>query len=384
MDERLLKQMAVHSFGLMLIVMVTAIIISQNNKAMIYAGDTVVADAETNYEIATPYSYGDVTEDNTEFLEKLGDKYIIIEKTNFTYDSIEILDLYMDRSFRISLQGLRGANIQDLSMVRVNQGQEFTTYPILKIEEQETLDPSLLDTKDPLKGVSYINAEDDPLGTLTDVIIELDDVYVPVLYEDESNIYITLHKPKDIYDKVIVVDAGHGGTDPGTYSRDEQYYEKDINLNILLYLKELLDQEDIKVYYTRTTDKTVYLNPRVYLANDVEADFFVSIHCNSNESTQPSGAEVLYNNNLSDKSLIAEQFAQMCLDEVTNVTGKINRGLVTGEDVVIIEKAKMPIALIEVGFMSNQEELNFLLQETHKKEIANGIYKAILKAYELK
>ncbi|MDF2611381.1 MAG: hypothetical protein K0R92_2855 [Lachnospiraceae bacterium] len=382
MDERLLKQMAVHSFGLMLIVMITALVISQNHNVVIYAGDTVIVENEVGNADQQMQLDEEVSEEDNKFLQELGDKYIIIKKTDFTYDNIEITDLYMDRSIQLTFEGLRGSNIEDVSMVRVNQGEEFLEYPITDVEEQTETEPSLTSIRDPLIGISYEKESENPYSSFTDVIIELDDIYAPKLYQDDDNIYISLRKPKEVYDKIIVVDAGHGGKDPGTYSRDEQHYEKDINLSIVLYLKELLDREDIKVYYTRTIDKTVYLNPRVYLANDVEADFFVSVHCNGNESSQPSGAEVLFNKNLSTDSLNAERFAQICLDEITNVTGKVNRGLVFGEDVVIIEKAKMPVALIEVGFISNEEELNYLLQESNRKEIANGIYKAIMRAYE--
>ena len=202
------------------------------------------------------------------------------------------------------------------------------------------------------------------------------------MYQDSENIYIDLKRPKDVYDKIVVIDAGHGGTDPGTYSQGQVHYEKEINLSIVLYLKELLDKEGIKVYYTRTSDETIYLNPRVNFANDVEADFFISIHCNGSESSEPSGAEVLYNDIKMDNGFQSKQLAQICLEELTNVTHKVNRGLVAGEDILIVNKAKMPISLLEVGFMSNSEEMDFLLQENNRRDIAKGIYKAIIKAYE--
>jgi N-acetylmuramoyl-L-alanine amidase len=91
---------------------------------------------------------------------------------------------------------------------------------------------------------------------------------------------------------------------------------------------------------------------------------------------------VLYNELTREDGFQSKEFAQLCLEEVTKVTNKVNRGLVTGEDVVIINKAKMPVSLIEVGFMSNYEELNFLLQEDNRKKIATSIYNAILRAYE--
>ena len=83
-----------------------------------------------------------------------------------------------------------------------------------------------------------------------------------------------------------------------------------------------------------------------------------------------------------DNGFQSKQLAQICLEELTNVTHKVNRGLVAGEDKLIVNKAKMPISLLEVGFMSNSEEMDFLLQENNRRDIAKGIYKAIIKAYE--
>jgi len=243
--------------------------------------------------------------------------------------------------------------------------------------------PALNVISDPMKGltIQYSKEENTNLYTAT-IKISLDNIYAPILYQDEENIYIALKRPKDVYDKIIVVDAGHGGKDSGTYSKGEQYYEKDINLSILLYLKELLDQEDIKVYYTRTTDQTVFLNPRVKLANDVEADFFLSIHCNANESSVPSGTEILYNQLDQTKGFQSKQLAQLCLEEITNITHNGNRGLAGGSEMVIIKKANMPVALSEVAFMSNQEDLEFLLKEENKKNIAGALSKVIIRAYD--
>jgi N-acetylmuramoyl-L-alanine amidase len=236
---------------------------------------------------------------------------------------------------------------------------------------------------DPVKGFNIEYTKDDSLNLYTATInIALDNIYAPILYQDEDNIYIDLSRPKDVYKKIIVIDAGHGGTDCGTFSKGELYYEKDINLSILSYLKEILDQKDIKVYYTRTTDKTVYLNPRVNLANDLEADFFLSIHCNSNESSVPDGSEVLYNELVQTGGFQSKQLAQICMEEILKVTQKVNRGLVNGSEMVIIKKANMPVALTEVGFMSNQGDLDFLLQDENRKKIAGALYNVIVRAYE--
>jgi len=321
--------------------------------------------------------------------QQLGNRYLIINKSKNSFEDIELQDLYMDRSICVTITGLEGEVFNDTSIERVNQGVWFAGLPILELEDaQENLDIGVIiedpnEISDPVKGFSiqYVKEVNTNLNTAI-INISLDDIYAHTLYQDKDNIYIDLRRPKDVYDKIIVVDAGHGGTDSGTFSKGEQYYEKDLNLSMLLYLKEILDQEDIKVYYTRTTDETIFLNPRVNLANDLEADFFLSIHCNANESSMPSGTEVLYNELVLTQGLESKQLSQICLEELTIATQMRNRGLVTGNEMVIIGNSDIPVALIEVGFMSNYEDLQFLLQEGNRRKVAGAIYKAIVRAYD--
>lgn len=415
MDIRLLKHTARNSFALMLIVIVISIVISKDNQSTIYANSSVnqmdFAGNQKKADINKVIDDSALIQGNTSIGDnngitdesvgnKLGDTYLIINKLKHSIDNISIQDLYMERSIRVTITGLNEEIFNDDSLVRVIQGKKYTgisgtrfdgmiktsNYGLNINERDKTTEAIMLPesegTTDPVKGFSiHYSKEDDRLYTAI-MDIQLDKIYASVLYQDDDNIYIDLKRPKDVYDKIIVVDAGHGGTDGGTYSEGEEYYEKNINLSLVLYLKELLDAEDIKVYYTRTTDQTVYLNPRVNLANEVEADFFISIHCNANESSAPGGSEVLYNELPGAEEFHAKQFANICLEELSGVTQKVNRGLVDGSEMIIIQKAMMPTALIEVAFMSNQDDLNFLLKEENGRRIAQALDKAIERAYE--
>lgn len=371
MNDQRLKLLAIHSLTIMLVVIVIAIAVSPSNQRKIYADENdKSADKNTQLEVEV-ISDGIISKDELKS-NILGDKYLIIKKDEKSLFPVEVLDYYMDRSIEITVKGLKDKSFYDSSILRMNKDKTFAGLPA---EEEETLDF--------VKSYHINYTKNETTGLYTAVIyITLNNIYANLVYQDEENIYIDLRRPKDVYDKIVVVDAGHGGTDPGTYSQGEEYYEKDINLSIVLYLQELLDKEDIKVYYTRTSDETVFLNPRVFFANDVEADFFISVHCNGNESSGPSGGEVLYNDITLDNGFTSEQLAQICLDELINITHKVNRGLVKEEDVIIVKKAKMPMALLEVGFMSNPEEMNFLVRESNRRDIAKGIHKAIMKAYE--
>ncbi len=214
--------------------------------------------------------------------------------------------------------------------------------------------------------------------------IVMDKVYELETEYDDSYYYFDFLTPQEVYDKVVVIDAGHGGRAPGATKQGVN--EKDIDLAIVLQLKELLDNNDrnIGVYYTRTDDSNPTFDQRVQLANKSNADLFISIHNNSTLSgrmSSASGTAVMYNE-ADEKELGSRRFAQICLEEVTAKLGSRNRGLVEGDDIYIIRTSEVPVALIEVGFMTNQEELDLLRSEEYQKEAAAGIYQAILRAFD--
>lgn len=211
-------------------------------------------------------------------------------------------------------------------------------------------------------------------------------VYEYEILEDESYFYILLHRPRELYDKLVVVDAGHGGTDPGTVAAGTSHYEKKYNLEVLLELKKLLDQEsDIRVFYTRITDRRLTLNQRVDLANDLGADLFLSIHCNSSDYTSANGTEVIYNDKDDKKEgFYSKQWAALCLEKVNLRFPLKNRGLIpTSErNIFIVRTAKMPVALLEMGYLSNDQDLHQISKKSNQEKIAQGILEAMESAFE--
>lgn len=209
--------------------------------------------------------------------------------------------------------------------------------------------------------------------------LSLDGAYEYEAGYEGNQLIVKFISPKEIYDKVIVVDAGHGGNHPGTNRNG--ILEKDITLDIVLYLKELLDKSDIKAYYTREDDSNPSFEERVQLANQINADYFVSVHINADEhSRESNGTEVLYYT--ADER--SKKFAQLCTDKVSEALNSRNRGVSNGDAIYIVRSAKVPVALIEVGFISNNAEFSLLRSDSYKKKAAEGIYQAILEAYENK
>jgi N-acetylmuramoyl-L-alanine amidase len=223
----------------------------------------------------------------------------------------------------------------------------------------------------------------------------------------------------------VVIDAGHGGKDPGALGRRSQ--EKNITLQIALKLGELIREgcRNVKVYYTRDKDEFIELHQRAGLANRVKADLFISIHCNSNPSHTFRGAETYimglhkseanlaiakqenasilmetdytatYNgfDPNSDESYIvfslyqdafmeqSRNFATIVQDEMKNRGGLNDRG-VRQAGFLVLYKTTMPSVLVETGFLSNAEEEKFLLTSSGQDYIASAIFKAFKKFKE--
>lgn len=345
--------------------------------------------------------------------EQVGEKCIIIRKpANLgSTAAIELEDLAVDRSIELTIYGLTEQNLRDTDIGRIykeeySDGIPPSPTPTPMIKEFDSTDDKkedLADTtvelnqkseklkdtdeeyQDPVRSVTYTYSEADEKGCYTvSIMILLDTTYAYKVIEDDNNYYIALLRPKDVYSRIVVLDAGHGGLDSGTYSRGDEDLEKDMNLSMLLYLKEYLEQEEIKIYCTRTTDRRLTLSQRVELANAVEADFFLSIHCNANTSSSIHGIEVLYNDKQNNwEQMNSKQFSKICLEEVNSLIGLESRGIVPrSHNVTIIGEAEVPVALVEVAFMSNRSDLAFLRQEENRKLAAEGMYNAIMRGYK--
>lgn len=326
----------------------------------------------------------------SDILSQLSDRFLVVKKPEGKL-SMQLEDLYINHSIQLNITGVSSDNLNSQMILRVKDDQLFTGDPIydeittLEVDD-ETGDTEEVVTKDYGEDIchgitiSTIPASD---GTLdAQVLLELDSVYAYIIYEDTDYYYIDLKNPHDVYDKIIVIDPGHGGKDAGAISKDDNYYEKNINLGIVLQLKALLDQENIKVYYTRTGDDKVFLRPRVTLANSVNCDYFISIHCNANEVTSPNGSEVLYYDTIF-KGVKSKDLANIFSQELAKSIDLKSKGIIkrNQDDIFIMDKSVVPTILIEVGYVTNKGDLDYLLRTENQKKVAEGIYNAILRAY---
>jgi N-acetylmuramoyl-L-alanine amidase len=212
--------------------------------------------------------------------------------------------------------------------------------------------------------------------------LKMDTIYEASLQENDDAWYIVLKKPREIYDHILVIDAGHGGDDEGTGSVGWKYREETYALEVTLQLKDILDKTGFKVYYTRLEDTNVTKEDRVALANAVEADLFLSIHCNSSGQTETTacGVETLYTTrtDASNDKVTSKQFAQNVLDQVCYYTDRHKRKALHRNHLYLLHHSNVPVTIVEIGYMTNRSDMKYMKDPENQKTIARGIYQGII------
>lgn len=173
---------------------------------------------------------------------------------------------------------------------------------------------------------------------------------------------------------MIVIDPGHGGYHPGATVTQggKTYKEKDLNLQIALFLAEELKSRGYDIKMTRETDVYVSLEQRCEISNSLNADIFVSIHQNSFSSSSASGVEVYYY----PGSVLGKALAEKLSASISAETGLKNRGAKKA-NFYVLRNTKAPAVLVECGFMSNPNELKLLSNPDFQRKIARAAASAI-------
>lgn len=230
-------------------------------------------------------------------------------------------------------------------------------------------------------------------GQVTEVIKKYNDSAVKLtlqldgLYEHSSVIeggalYIRFDRPRELYDKVIVIDPGYGGDMSGTEAYGQQ--EKNIALDIALRLEEMLKETDIHAYLTRTTDSNPAVEERVRLADEAGASLLLSIQANADAKTRiTSGTGIAYNGVSYSKSLSNDRLAKTMLKEMIDTVGSKNRGVYQQEEEALLARSDLPAMIVEVGYLTNKQEALRLSESDYRQKLAEGLFQGILKAFEL-
>lgn len=189
--------------------------------------------------------------------------------------------------------------------------------------------------------------------------------------------------------KIVILDPGHGGEDPGKVSEYSDLKEKDVNLKIALMTKQILEKENFSVILTRQEDKLEYsegttnvvqkrrqdLNRRKKIMDEAGAAIVVSIHLNGFPEKQYYGAQTFYPPNSVESMKLANVLQKSLKD---NVDAENNRQPQLKKDpIIILADLKTPTAIIECGFLSNAEEEKKLATDEYQSSLAAAIAEGI-------
>ncbi len=215
---------------------------------------------------------------------------------------------------------------------------------------------------------------------------------------------IAPEKVSSVADKVIVVDAGHGIS---SYNKQEpiapnssetkiafasgtrgiNQTEEQLNLSVALKLQKALLDKGATVHMTRTENKTDMTNiDRAEFANDVNADISVKIHADGSNDSSVHGTSVLVPGNryITDNAVIGQSklAGEFILEEFVKETGAVNMGISVRNDLTGFNWTKVPIVLIEVGFMTNPEEDRKMETNEYRDKMVRGIVSGLEKYFE--
>ncbi len=328
-------------------------------------------DREARYAMLEQMSALEIMDYNTQqVVKEVKEK----KETGEEHEVKEEIDVIQDKKLRLELP--KKTDGADVTITADYVHQEIR-IAIPGADDKYLYDYQFIGKSDKIANLDY--SSEGGSGTM---VLTMNKVVEPESTYDDKYLYLDFIKPKDKYDRVVVVDAGHGGTEPGAVSGS--IYEKNITLAIVQQVKALFDKEKgdkIGVYYTRLDDTNPSLSERAELANRSDADLFVSIHINSVKGhAEAEGIEVMYDELAEDTAFDTKDFARICLDETIKATGAKKRNIISGHKIYIIRNSKAPAALIETGFITNEGELARLLDTDYQKKAAQGIYNAVHKS----
>jgi N-acetylmuramoyl-L-alanine amidase len=179
----------------------------------------------------------------------------------------------------------------------------------------------------------------------------------------------------------VILDPGHGGSDGGAVAMIDgvEIVEKDIDVAVTEMVKALLERQNIEVLLTRDEDVDMDLKERTKFANSTDADLFVSLHCNTSEDTSSANGLECYYEKQGNKG---KELAENILNAASS-TGKIVTRELRTEMMYVVRFSNMPAVLVEMGFMTNAEELEKLCRTSYQQILAGAVAEGILTTLDI-
>ena len=218
-----------------------------------------------------------------------------------------------------------------------------------------------------------------------------------VIWDDIERI-VNVFNPLDLPElnetaaqKIICIDAGHGGEDPGAIGHEDmedEIYESDVNLKVALDLQKLLEASGATVIMTREDDIKLGKYERVAIANDTDADIFVSIHNNSSDHSTINGTTTYYYDRIQeDGSTQADLYGISSRALASAVQGSLQPLLGTGDngcieypELAVLNKTNMPAIVIEGAYLSNEGDFALISKDDYVYKYAYGVARGLIMA----
>lgn len=216
-----------------------------------------------------------------------------------------------------------------------------------------------------------------------DIVFDLNRICACNYMLSDGTLTIDFIRPSEKFDKIVVIDPGHGGYDPGAVR--DNIYESNLNLAIATEkLGKLLEDAGIKVYYTRDDDYFLDLSSRPQFASEAEADLFISIHQNTHSATSVHGISVFYskdNNEPLENGLCSKTYASTVLTNLVNDLGGYRYGIYT-DPLTVTKRNTMPAILVECGFISNAADLSNLTDRAYRDRFAESLANTFINLFK--
>lgn len=195
--------------------------------------------------------------------------------------------------------------------------------------------------------------------------------------EIDNEIKLSFARDTDVSEneRLIVIDPGHGGKDPGAVHYNIN--EKNVNFSIANKLNERLELAGFNIIMTRNDDSYLDLYERTDIANDNNADIFISVHSNAHDNVDISGLQTLYHPNKPEGDGSSYYLAKFIQEEVLKSTGFQDKGIIERPGLAVLRTSNMPAALIEVGFLSNEGDKDLITNYEFQDKVVDGIVKGI-------
>ncbi|MGI6777692.1 MAG: N-acetylmuramoyl-L-alanine amidase [Acetivibrionales bacterium] len=203
--------------------------------------------------------------------------------------------------------------------------------------------------------------------------------YLPFSRTDANDTAITILKPASKADRLVVIDAGHGGAlEPGAIYGSLK--EKDLNLDIALRLNNLLKKNKVKTYMIREDDSYIHYSERPHIANMLNASLYLSIHNNAMTDPGYSGTMTLIYSRDLGSGFNSYRFAGIVHNNLLGELGTVDRQIRERPDLAVLRGTKMPAVLAEIAFMTNAGDRANLQNEAFRQKTAQALCDSILQS----